>query len=105
MTTEFTDIGHGHSIAWTSWRPDRELNPQYSHLQDVERYGLLVKHSNSDGNPCMGGVVFEGPVADEVSPDAQKWAVESWMPLTLSPSLLCSCGDHGFLREGQWIPA
>lgn len=26
-------------------------------------------------------------------------------PLTISPSLLCRCGDHGWLRDGRWIPA
>lgn len=26
-------------------------------------------------------------------------------PLTISPSLLCSCGDHGFLKQGEWRPA
>lgn len=26
--------------------------------------------------------------------------------LTLSPSLLCgTCGDHGFVRDGKWVPA
>ena len=105
MTTEFTDLGHGHAYAWTSWSPDRNLNPQYKDIQDVERYGILLKHSNPDGNPCMGGVIFEGPVADEIHPDAPKWEVESWMPLTLRPSILCSCGDHGYLRDGKWLPA
>lgn len=105
MTIEFTDVGHGHSIAYTSWRPDRDLNPQYKDLRDVERYGLTIKHTNAGGFLCMGSVVFEGPVADEVSPDAPKWAVESWQPLSLSPSISCHCGDQGYLKNGYWIPA
>lgn len=33
------------------------------------------------------------------------WRVESFDPLSLSPSLLCtSCGLHGFVRGGAWCP-
>lgn len=38
-------------------------------------------------------------------PDRPLWQVQSWEPLTISPSVLCSCGDHGFIREGRWVPA
>jgi hypothetical protein len=35
-----------------------------------------------------------------------RWQVESWEPLTLSPSILCrETGDHGFIREGKWVQA
>jgi len=99
------DLGHGHIGVYTSWRPDRALNPQFAELPDVERYGLLIKHSTPEGNACMGSVVFGSDVAEAVSPGKDTWEVESWVPLTLSPSILCSCGDHGFIREGRWIPA
>lgn len=26
-------------------------------------------------------------------------------PLTISPSLLCRCGDHGFVENGKWRAA
>lgn len=27
-------------------------------------------------------------------------------PLHVEPSILClSCGDHGFIRDGKWVPA
>jgi hypothetical protein len=27
-------------------------------------------------------------------------------PLHIEPSLLCEfCGDHGFIRDGRWVPA
>lgn len=33
------------------------------------------------------------------------WKIERLEPLTLTPSLLCkSCGNHGFVRNGKWIP-
>lgn len=34
-----------------------------------------------------------------------KWQVECLDPVTLSPSLLCPCGHHGFIRQGRWVPA
>lgn len=38
--------------------------------------------------------------------DAPTWEVVSEDPLTLSPSLLCGqCGHHGFIRNGEWVPA
>jgi hypothetical protein len=106
MQTEDTlDLGHGHTVDFTSWRPERAITPEYDHLPDVERYGLLIKHSNPQGNPCMGSVVFDSPTFRELHPGKTGWTVESWVPLTLSPSILCSCGDHGWIREGYWVPA
>jgi hypothetical protein len=38
--------------------------------------------------------------------DIVGWTVQSTDPITLSPSLLCSaCGEHGFIRDGKWVPA
>ena len=99
------ELGHGHSAEYVSWAPDRALNPQHADLADVERYGILLKHSTPEGNACMGTVVFESEAAKRVSPGKDVWQVESWTPLTLSPSVLCSCGDHGWIKEGRWIPA
>lgn len=32
--------------------------------------------------------------------------IESEHPLTVRGSLICeACGDHGFIREGRWVPA
>jgi Family of unknown function (DUF6527) len=49
-------------------------------------------------------------VQAQLSADKPRWQVESWEPLTISPSVLCSldkggCGAHGFIREGKWVPA
>ena len=100
------DLGDGHTLEFTSWNPDRELNPQYVHLPDVERFGATIEHVKPDGETCMSAVTFDAPVARELLPGAAIWQVESWEPLTLSPSLLCRrCGDHGFIKEGKWVRA
>lgn len=74
---------------------------------DVERWG--AQHSHPDvrdpARECGGYVTFDGPeqrAADNMA-NRPRWVVESWEPLTLSPSLLCrTCGDHGFIRGGRW---
>lgn len=107
MTGQEVDLGHGHTYHLTRWAPDRELNPQFAHLPDVEAWGATVSHLNDAGEPCRSGVTFDGPVQCELVPDHARWELVSLEPLTLSPSLLCrapGCTDHGFIREGRWVP-
>lgn len=34
------------------------------------------------------------------------WTVVQREPLTLTPSILCTgCGCHGFITNGEWVPA
>lgn len=98
------DIGHDHFIAYYGWAPDRELNPQYDGIEDEERSGLTVYHRAEGGGWCGGGVTFDTPAMRAVE-HPRRWTVESFEPLTLSPSILCSCGDHGYIRDGRWVPA
>lgn len=103
---ERIDLGHDHVIRLAVWNPDLGLNPQFAHLAGqlpVTTSGI-VTHKLPDGGECEGAITFDSPIArDNFS--GPFWTVESWEPLTLSPSLLCSCGDHGFIREGRWVPA
>jgi hypothetical protein len=84
------DIGHGVSI---------ELR-------------TIVGESSPAGaaywHPHGADVQHEGwiPFKDAKGWPATGWEVVSLVPLTLSPSLLCrTCGHHGFIREGKWVPA
>lgn len=100
------DLGLGHTGRYCGWFPDRELNPQYAEMPDVDRWGMEIIHTSPAGKPCAGFVTFDGAVQRMVlRPTQHVWQVESWEPLTISPSVLCSCGDHGFIRQGRWIPA
>lgn len=96
------DLGNNHSYSFYSWAPDRELNPQYEGIPDVSKAGLIINHLTSEGRQCSGAVLFEGEIQQKLFPERDKWKVENWNPLTLSPSILCSCGDHGYIREGRW---
>jgi len=99
------DLGSNHELRYIGWAPDCDLNPQYDDVPDVERFCASITHLNPAGEPCEGCVTFDGPVAQRVSPKTPKWTVESWEPLTISPSVLCQCGDHGFIRDGKWVSA
>mgnify|MGYP003454880989 FL=1 len=105
MSQEAIDFGDGHTGEWLGWRPDRKLNPQYAHLPDVERCTLIVYHSKPDGSPCSGAITVVSPVNEAVFPGRPKWQMVQEEPLTLTPSLLCSCGDHGFITNGKWVRA
>jgi hypothetical protein len=95
------DIGHGVVIEFYVW-PHTDPNHQDKPV------GLVEAHPRGD-NPterCSGTIRFDTPEAHAAYqyPGAF-WQVQSWDPLTVSPSLLCSCGNHGFIREGKWVPA
>lgn len=107
------DLGDDHLLWFFQWSPDRELNPQYADLPDVERAGAIVSHFAPDGSDCMSSINFDLPAMRRVFPKESRWQVQSWEPLTLSPSLLCraplegggECRDHGFIRAGRWVRA
>ncbi len=107
MDTEIIDLGDGHTLEFTCWNPDRDLNPQYEGIPDIPKFGAIITHQTPEGLECMSHVNFDTPEVRRVELREQvRWQVESWEPLTLSPSILCrKCGDHGFIRAGKWVPS
>ena len=102
--TVTTDLGHGHTLSYFVWSPDRELNPRWADEPDIDPAGAIIEHPAPDGSECKSAVHFDVPGIRRIAPNQPVWQVESWEPLTLSPSLLCRrCGDHGFIRDGRWV--
>lgn len=128
------DLGDDHYLTFTCWHPDdlpanRELYgiPTGQPMPRVEKWGACVRHYRPDGTLCEGCIEFDGEwqrrahecyarkcaERGETPRSYVAWAVESWDPLTVSPSLLCKaptenggvCGDHGFIRGGKWARA
>lgn len=88
---EIPDLGHGVEMVWK--------------VDDGVRYGLQYIHpANTPTGRCESGILFDVPLNDFMPRD-KVWRVESLDPLTVSPSLLCTAGHHGFIREGRWVPA
>ena len=78
----------------------------FEHLEDLG-HGVAVERMYIDGQ--LEGLAFFHGDCESYIPlkpaNADGWTVESLDPLQLSPSLLCrSCGNHGFIRGGKWIP-
>jgi hypothetical protein len=107
------DLGHQHFLTFVEWHPDdlpanRKLYkvPKSKPMPHIKKAGATVYHPNlkQPGTECIVGVTFEIPPM--ITQPGRGWKVESFEPLTLSPSLLCTvCGDHGFIRDGKWVPA
>lgn len=62
--------------------------------------GVTEWHRRADGRWCAGYVAFQPQ-----RPGGATWTVENEDPLTISPSVLCDCGAHGFIHDGRWVPA
>lgn len=83
------DLGDDHYL---------ELSHGYEMPED-ECVGGTITHKKPDGSWCQGWIGF----VDGFGPPT--WSVESWDPLSCSPSFLCHCGDHGFIKGGRWVRA
>ncbi len=99
------DVGHGVQISFTSWGPHPRVGLTVFHVCT----GGNCRETGPDGqrNWCGGGVLFDLPGVREAFPDRALWTVESFDPLTLSPSLQCACPGcthHGYIRAGRWEP-
>lgn len=101
------DLGDGHTLRFVgAWDPDPVLNPEYADLPaETFHHGAIVSHRKPDGTYCEGGITFDSPRSRRFPDKHASWIVEQRDPLTLSPSLLCHCGDHGFIRNGRWVRA
>ena len=94
------DLGEGRSVKFFT-------------VDGVNIVGATEEHPSAKdtsvhkaGEACAGGVYFDVPELPAGWKPLQRWTVESWNPLTLSPSVLCTlCGNHGFIRESKWVLA
>jgi hypothetical protein len=64
--------------------------------------GAFMSHPVATASKRCGGTLwFNVPEA----PEGPKWDVIKRSPLTLTPSIACSCGMHGFVTDGKWVDA
>lgn len=104
-TTGLIDIGHGVRIRYTSW-------DEYPRVGLIEYHachgGNCVRSDTGEPGLCGGGLLFDLPGVREAFPGRALWRVESWEPLTITPSVQCGCTGcrhHGWIQEGRWRPA
>lgn len=85
----FVHIGSGHRI-----------RVMFMYQGDGTPIGLIEEHNKPDGSNCEGIIHFKSH-----SPE-HGWEIVGELPLSLDPSLLCTiCQDHGWIRDGRWVPA
>jgi Family of unknown function (DUF6527) len=94
-----------------NWRPDVDglvelgdhhfLMPMYHDGKVVSFYEWHREGGSGEWHAGTLPLQFPG---EEKKPGTT-WDVESMDPVTLSPSVLCDCGVHGFIRSGRWIDA
>ncbi len=67
-----------------------------------EYCGAIFEHpsASTETGRCSGAIWFKGQGNGH-----PEWQVQSEQPLTLTPSLLCHCGYHGWITAGKWQPA
>lgn len=75
--------------------------------------GLIIRHRSAGQNRhnaghappagewCEGSITFWEPEPSGYA----VWQLVSLEPLHVEPSILCNCGDHGFIRDSVWCPA
>lgn len=80
------DLGSGH---WARFTVRGGARVGFFHVHPAAGGGRIP-----EGEPCAGSVTFAGPEA--------RWILHSLDPLHVEPSILCSCGRHGFVRGGKW---
>jgi hypothetical protein len=102
------DLGNDHWIDWC-----------IAGDGDDTRVGVIVWHTLPPGAPdhLGNGMCACGPSwaptnwqldhPDRFERSHSRWTLHGAADehLTLSPSILCSCGDHGFIQGGKWVRA
>jgi len=90
----YLELGDGHSLTWTRY--------------EGEICGGIIRHDKSDSPTgyCDGAFWLRGSkfIASEPNRPQRDLSGGFECP-TLSPSFLCYCGDHGWIREGKWVRA
>ena len=112
---EPVDLGSGFSYSFFQWAPDRDLNPQYDGIADIDKAGIIIWKDGERVAACH----FDIPGNQELNRRQQAaghkpyplWTLMSLEPLHLEPSIqMYSKADnkptyHGFIRDGRWVSA
>lgn len=92
VNLEGIDLGHGHMLLY--------LDPNAALIRHWQTFGEGMRPEAH-----IELITFSEEMRVETDSTPAQWTVESWEPLSISPSLECTyCGDHGFIRAGRWIP-
>lgn len=88
------DLGMDHLLWWNE--SPEEPRCEWDGTGNFYR-GAWIRHPKQcvEGAWCTGHITLGG----------DGWTLHTADPVTISPSLACDCGDHGFIQGGKWVPA
>ena len=91
---EIVWLDDDHAVTWSEW-PGEEAP-----------HGGIFWHRKESGEWCCGSWYLRQPMHNgkTFKVEVPIWTIEAKEPLTLSPSFLCHCGYHGFVKSGKWVP-
>jgi hypothetical protein len=88
----------GHDVWWT-----KVCDADNNWIGILEWHECEPAQNNTDAGVSAGGVNFENAPAHVKGP---RWQLRQKDPLTITPSIHCqTCGLHGFITDGRWVPA
>lgn len=107
--THDLDLGDGHWLDWAYY--EGELCGGI--ISHTKTEALKAKQradpnypDNAVDSPCQGAFTIAGSKWEQMRPGCAKWQMSGTKEVpTLSPSFLCHCGDHGWVRGGRWVRA
>lgn len=105
--TDPVDIGDGHKVIFR-YAILRRSKIVDGHQIELEPSEVLSGLRDNHGCSISYGWI---PFANAEPPFDERevgWTVDNWDldHFTLSPSVQCTnCGDHGYIRDGRWVPA
>lgn len=87
--------------------PGYSIEPVTAAGDDPERIvGYIERHPRPDTGEECSGFLWTDATSRGYEVGKPLWTVVMEEPLTLSPSVLCrTCGTHGFIQAGRWVPA
>lgn len=86
------DLGSGVSLTWSE--------------HNGAKVGAIISHKKDDAphGVCEGSIWIKG--SPKIFGDHPVWEMTGTEEApTFTPSVLCHCGFHGWIREGKWVSA
>lgn len=87
-------LDEDHAVEWLTHPGESE--PYGAHIW--HRPGPYKHEPSATPGWCLGTIQWRRA-------RAPLWELHSLAPLTVTPSILCGCGAHGFITQGTWIAA
>lgn len=94
------DLGSGHKLKFYTCKDGGDTRVGGTLLHPK---GPIETGAYAGEEWCCGSVAFDIPQAASLT--GPKWQLLNIDPLHIEPSVLCGCGDHGWIRDGKWISA